>query len=180
MNNKRFTMIAMVLAVMALFAGMVVSAQDEDTTTMGKRGGPRFGFGSQSEVILEATGLTSDELWQALQEGSTVAELIEANDGDVESVISALVEEATTHINEHVEEGRLTQARADVILESLEENITNRLNDIFERPAGFGDRFERGRRGHRGRGFGFGPNSSDDTTPDESTTEGTTETPEDA
>jgi len=153
MNKKRFTLIAMVLAITALFAGMVVSAQDDDTTFNGKRGGRGFKSGVQHEIILEATGLTSQELRTALQDGSTIAELIEANGGDVDSVIADLVELATAHINTHVEEGRLPQERADTILDNLEENITNRLHGTFERPEGFGSR-----RG--GRGFGFGPGNN--------------------
>ena len=38
--------------------------------------------------MLEATGLDAEALRAALAEGSTIAELIEANDGDVESVIA--------------------------------------------------------------------------------------------
>ena len=128
---------------MAMIAGAVVSAQD-DTMKNGGRGGLR-GFGGQSEVILDATGLTSEELHTALQDGSTIADLITANDGDVDSVIAELITEATTHINEHVAAGRITQAQADEMLANLEANITARLDGTFERPDGFGGR----------GGFGF-------------------------
>jgi hypothetical protein len=137
MNSKRFTILTLVFAMMAMFAGAVVNAQGGDGQN-GKRGGRR-GFGGQSTVIQDATGLTRDELRTAVQNGSTVADLITANGGDVNSVIAELVAEATTHINEGVAEGRFTQEQADERLADLEEHITERLNGTFERPEGKGE-----------------------------------------
>lgn len=160
MNSKRFTLFTVMLAMMALMAGAVVSAQDDDTTE-DKRGKPGRGFRGHSEIILDATGLTGIELREALRDGETIAELITANGGDVDSVVTALVEEATTRINEHVEAGRLPQERADEILDGLEENITARLDGTFEPPVDGEGRPPHGRRG--GRGFGFGNDNPDAT-----------------
>ena len=160
MTIKRFTIITVVLAMMAMFASMVVSAHDPD----GPRGGR--GFGGNSEIITEATGLTRAEIREAVQDGSTVAELIEANGGDVESVVAELVAEATTRINERVEEGRITQEQADEKLAELEANIQSRLDGTYERPEGADGQGRRGRRG--GRGFGFG-NDTDSTADDTDT-----------
>jgi len=148
---------------MATLAGAVVSAQGDDTVN-GKRGG-RGGFGGfsgHSEVVLEATGLTSEELRTALQDGSTIADLITANDGDIDSVIEELVAETTTQINERVEAGRMTQEQADEALANIEDTITARLDGTYERPEG--DAVE-GRRGRGGRGkHGFGDDTDDITT----------------
>lgn len=149
MARKRFTLFTLVFAMMAMLAVAAVSAQD-DTTVNGKRGGSR-GFGGHSTIILEATGLTSAELRTALQDGSTIADLIVANDGDVDSVIADLVSEATTQITDRVEAGRITQEQADTALATLEDNITARLDGTYERPEGlegFGGR--RGGKGGRG------------------------------
>ena len=59
-----------------------------------------FGAWGMEKTIIEATGLEKAELNTSLLEGSTIAELIEANDGDVASVVSTLVEQATEGINE--------------------------------------------------------------------------------
>ncbi len=163
MTGKRLTILTLLFAMMAMMAGAVVNAQD-DTMKNGRRGGGR-GFGGPSELILDATGLTREELHTALQDGSTIADLIVANDGDVDSVITELVAEATTQINEHVEEGRITQEQADERLADLEANITARLDGTFVRPEGENaEGFRRGRGGRGRHGFGFGYNT--DTTDD--------------
>jgi len=141
----------LIVATMAMFAGMVVNAQGGND----KRGGR--GFGGQSEIILEATGLTSDELHDALQNGSTIADLIEANGSDVDSVISELVSEITTNINERVASGSLTQEQADTIIDGLDEKLTAKFNGTFERPED-----SSGRRGRRG----FNNDDEADTTED--------------
>lgn len=59
-----------------------------------------FGAWNMDETVTAATGLDKAELNAALLKGSTIAELIEATDGDVDSVVSTLVEQATDGINE--------------------------------------------------------------------------------
>jgi hypothetical protein len=129
MANKKLIIFTLVFAMMAMMTGAVINAQD------GKRGG-RHGFGGGSEIIQDATGLTREEIRTAVQDGSTIADLITANGGDVDSVIAELVAEATTHINERVAEGNITQEQADERLAELESNTTARLNGTFERPEG--------------------------------------------
>ena len=58
-----------------------------------------FGAWGMDETITAATGLDKAELNSALLDGATIAELIEANEGDVPSVVSTLVEQATAGIN---------------------------------------------------------------------------------
>ena len=58
-----------------------------------------FGLWKMDETITAATGLDKTELNSALLDGATLAELIEANDGDVPSVVSTLVAQATDGIN---------------------------------------------------------------------------------
>ena len=135
MTVKRFTLFALVSAILAALA-LVVSAQDSQGRGF-KQG--RFGFGPDSSSILEATGLESEAaLWEALKDGSTIAELIEANGGDVDSVIAELVAAATDDIN----------ATVTAMLETLEADITAQLH------SGLG-RFEGGKGRPMPRG-GFG------------------------
>ena len=143
MTVKRFTHLALIFATLA---GLVfaISAQDDDSKTRGSR------FGIGSSAILEATGLDEAGLKEALQAGSTIAELVEANGGVVDSVIAELVAAASAAINTRMEAGQLTQERADSILEMLEARISARLNGSFEGLSG------KGRFGFAGRGrFGF-------------------------
>ena len=80
----------------------------------GGRGGPG-GFGGRGpglEAAADAIGISVDELRTALRDGSSLAEVAAANDVDVQTVIDALVAEATAHLDEAVENGRLTEAEA--------------------------------------------------------------------
>lgn len=135
MTVKKISIVSLVFVVVLALVG-VVSAQEDTTTTpqRGRFGGRGIGFHPNSEVILEATGLTQEELFEALQSGSTLADLITANDGDVDAVIAELVQTATDHINQHIEDGKLTQEQADTMLAELETRITERINGTFEPP----------------------------------------------
>ena len=70
-------------------------------------------------IVQEATGLDGEALRAALQDGSSISELIAANDGDVESVIAALVAQASESIN----------AQAAASIEGLEANFTEAMDE---------------------------------------------------
>ena len=88
------------------------------------------------DAAAEAIGITVDDLRTAVQDGDTIAEVAAANDVDVQTVIDALVAEATTHLDAAVANGELTEAEAIERKADLGEHITAMVNG--ERPAGFG------------------------------------------
>lgn len=98
------------------------------------------------ETAADAIGITTAELRTALQDGSTIAEVAAANDVDVQTVIDALVAEATTRIDAAVADGRLDADRADTLKANLEQRITDRVNGEDVGPGGFGP-FGEGRLG---------------------------------
>jgi uncharacterized protein YidB (DUF937 family) len=112
--------------------------------------GPGFGFGHRGgfafhaglDTAAEAIGITEDELRAGLEDGQTIAEVAEANGVDVQTVIDALVAEATARIDEEVAEGDLDQETADEIKADLAEHLTDFVNHD-------GPRFERHVRGPR-------------------------------
>ena len=67
------------------------------------RGGPK---GERRQEMLaaaaEAIGITTTELQTAVKSGQTIAEVAEANGKSVQSVIDALVAQATADITEHI------------------------------------------------------------------------------
>jgi hypothetical protein len=101
-------------------------------TDWADHGGPRHGGPGRREANLdkaaEAIGVTADELRTALQGGSTIAEVAQAHDVAVQTVIDALVADATTHLDEAVANGRIDAARAEEIKATLVERITARVN----------------------------------------------------
>ena len=119
---KRFTLVCMLLAL--LTAG--VSANDAPRP----KGFAMVGYWSDGPdallydpLVHEATGLESEALRAALLEGRTLSDLIEANDGDVEPVIAALVAQTSEAMN----------SQAESKLEGLEEAFAEALNEAYRR-----------------------------------------------
>jgi len=97
------------------------------------RPGLRPGF--DGEVVADLIGIDVESLREELRSGSTIAEIAEANGVDPQTVIDALVEEGTAHLDLAVESGRLTDAEAAEMAAQLEERVTARVNG--ERPSRF-------------------------------------------
>lgn len=137
----------MVMAV-TLMAASVASAQTDDDgdRLRGPRGDRERG--QIMAVIEQETGLSGLELMQAMRDGATLAEVLEANGSSVEAVTDLLLADATDQINQRVEDGQLTQERADELLANLETRVTDALNG--ER-APIMPREREGRPGARGR-----------------------------
>jgi polyhydroxyalkanoate synthesis regulator phasin len=105
----------------------------------GQRGHGHRGQGL--EAAAEALGMDQAELRDQLRDGSTLAEIAEAQGVEVQVVIDALVAEAEAHLDEKVAEGDLTQEEADERLAEISERITDRVNDGGGR-GGEGDQQE--------------------------------------
>lgn len=132
MTLKRFSLILALLAL--LTAG--VSAQDDPGPRRFSRvaiGHGAFAFLLDDPILLEATGLDAEALRTALMDGSTIAELIQANEGDVGAVIADKQAQATANIN----------ARAASFLEGLEERVNEELNTSHARRGFWGRRWHR-------------------------------------
>jgi len=109
-------------------------------------GGPGFGFwGGGPSVVFdaaaEALGLTPEQLFSELRAGNSLADIAEAQGVDLQAVYDAMnatrVEAMKTAIQQAVEDGRLTQAQADWILQGLEQGFMP-MGPRFGHPFGFG------------------------------------------
>ena len=88
--------------------------------------------------------MTPDELRTALEpEGTTLADVAESQDVELDTLIDALVRAHEERIAQAVEDGRLTQDEADERLADLEEQVTERVNSA-----------DLGGRGHHGPAAG--------------------------
>ncbi len=116
---------------------------------MGEGGhGPRRGFHlfGRSDVLTTTLGVTDAELRDALADGKSIADIAASKNVPVQTLIDALVKEATDHLAEEVTEGDLTQAEADAMKAELTTRITEMVNgDLSTPPMG------------RGEGRFFGP-----------------------
>jgi len=97
MKNKAIVISILVL-VMSLFVG-VIAAQEDDTTA-NRPGRGRNLLHDIVEIVTEATGLTQQEIMEQLQDGATLAEVVENAGGDVDAVIA----DVETLMSEQIEE----------------------------------------------------------------------------
>lgn len=122
----------------------------------GGRHGPGPGFDMNS-TLPDLLGIDPTDLMTQLQNGSTIAQIAEANGVAVDEVIGSLVTEATARLDSAVTDGKVTQAQADEAVTSITQRITDMVNGTMplgERgPGPDGNRFGPDG-GHRG---GFGP-----------------------
>ena len=115
---KRFALFSLIIG---LLGAMVIAANADDDLRKGLGKGIR-GFGI-SDTIVEATGLEHDALLEALKSGSTLAELIQTNGADVDTLIATLVAEASAAVNE----------RTQAMLDGLESRISEQVNSSRQR-----------------------------------------------
>jgi hypothetical protein len=113
------------------------SATDCGPAGPGGRGGPGgpggrgFGHLADLSVAADALGVTEDELRESLQGGSSIAEVADAQDVEVETVIDALVAAAQAELDERVAAGELDEERAAAIEAELVDRITAKVNGEF-------------------------------------------------
>jgi predicted DNA-binding ribbon-helix-helix protein len=100
----------------------------------GHQGDP-FLMGDLSTAA-EALGLGEDELRERLSDGDTLAEIAESEGVEVDALVSALVDEATTRMDEAVADGDLDEDRAADMKDGLEERVRSFVEDGRPGPWG--------------------------------------------
>lgn len=122
MSRKRFTLI---LALFALLTAAVSAHDDPGPKGYAVAGvwhmGPSVLL--NDPIVQGATGLEGEDLRAALQDGSSISQLIAANDGDVESVIAELLAQAEQSI----------QSQAAAAIESLETEFNEVMDESHRR-----------------------------------------------
>jgi len=118
----------------------------------GPGGGRGFGLGDpELEAAANVLGMTVDEVKSALQDGQTLQDIATEAGVDIDEVHAAIQAVHETEMRERiaqaVEDGTMTQDKADWLLEGLDKSF------IGDGPGGFGPGFG----GPRGHGFGNGP-----------------------
>jgi hypothetical protein len=114
---------------------------------MGGMGGRSGGMGMTEthDAAAKALGMTSDQLYAAVQGGKSLADVAKDQKVSVDSLVKAMVAAAESELAADVKEGTITQAQADTMKSSLTGQITDMVNGV--RP---------GRGQGRGMGGGMG------------------------
>jgi hypothetical protein len=139
----------------AVAAGRITEEQADEIRERIEAGdflGPHFGFGFGHHIeggpALEGAadylGLTEAELHERLRDGQTLAEIAKAEGKSVDGLEQALVARGKEKLDQAVEDGRLTAAQRDELLERLESKIDALVNGepfLEKHGPGFGQRF---------------------------------------
>ncbi len=139
MKNKISILIGGLLIALVVFGAVsatnVLAQGPTDAPLHGKGPGGRGLSGAALEAAAKALNMTTDELTAALKSGQTLEQVAEAQGvdfADVQEAIQAVREtEMRERIAQAVEDGTITQAHADWLLEGLEKGFLNG-------PGGFG------------------------------------------
>ena len=108
-------------------------------------GGPGMRLGGDGDVlaaVAKALGVSRDELHEQLHDGRSIADVAKAHGKDLDDVKAAAKAAVTKELARAVEDGRLTDAQRDRMVEHLDEHLDRLASGRF--PGG------------RGRGFGPG------------------------
>ncbi len=133
--NKWVVRFGMVVLAAAMALGTVgLAAAQEETPPQGDQQRPflqaREGTvrGKIIDAIESATGLTREEIATQLRDGKTFNEILADNNIDPQVVIDAVTAVVTDELNQAVSNGRITQERADQVLENLPDNLDRLMN----------------------------------------------------
>lgn len=125
-----------------------IDEQDVPMLGPGFRGGRDLGPGFERkghfgphhsgkfEAAAEYLGMTQTALRNALQDGKTLAQVARDRNKPVDGLIDALVAEKRERINDAVEDGDLTRAQANELLQDLRTRVTDMVNGRFPRIDG--------------------------------------------
>lgn len=149
-------------------------AKPERPDKLERRGPFRFGLPGFDGDLLEGLDLDLEALREDLRDGSTLGEALENQGIDVDEVLETVRSRIEERLDEAVENGRLSEHRAESMLESITDAIGSLLENGFTGENG--PRFGFGHGPRRGFGFPFhfdfdfdfspdGPDSESDETP---------------
>ena len=119
-------------------------------------GGRGFGLGqAELKAAADVLGMTTDDLSTALKNGTTLEQLATQKGVDYQKVKDAMQtarrDEIRTQINQAVTDGKMTQDKADWLLEGLDKGyLDNGLGFGLGFGPGFGFGFSRPRGGGQG------------------------------
>jgi ribosomal protein S20 len=136
-----------VLAAAALTAGLAGGGILGVTAVAGAQTGdqppaeadrPPGGHGPALDAAAKALNLSVDDLRSKLEGGKTIAQVAREQGVDVQTVIDAMVADATAHIDQAVQDGKLTADQANERKANLQDRITQLVNE--GKPKGEGPR----------------------------------------
>jgi len=138
--------VSTLLLVVLSVGAFAVNAQSENPVPPERQGqdagaGPRRVTGNIIAILIgvvtDQTGLTTQEIRMQAQEGATLAEIIQSNGGNVDSVVQATMAEVNERVMNAVQDGIITPQQGERILSNVPEVIERVLSsELPTRPGG--------------------------------------------
>jgi len=149
---KVFTAALVVTGLLAVaFGGFALADTPATTNTtgtacpMGQLGWGGHGMGSQmgqgiicDEIVSDLLGLSAEDIQAQRLEGKSLVEIAAAQGVSEDTLVAAILEAKTAHIQELVASGTLTAEQAEFMLQNMEQNITRMVNQTGTGPFGGG------------------------------------------
>ncbi len=133
---------------------------------LGPQGGAGLGMGwrwggSMLQTWADALGMKVEDVTAAVRSGKTIADLAKEKGIAIEDLVAKALQARKVAVQQAVQDGRLTQAQADAMLEQMQAQMTENLENGTCAPGAgcgrFGGQPQTGRQGGFGRGMrGFG------------------------
>ena len=101
------------------------SGDDRPPAEAGRPGGHR----PKLDAAAQALNLSVDDLRAKLRDGKTLAQVALDQNVDKQKVIDAMVADATAHIDQAVQDGKLTADQANERKSNLQDRITRLVNE---------------------------------------------------
>ena len=145
---KKFNVGVLVAVLLVLGVGGVVFAQDPTPPvegfcpyggTCGGYGMGGFGYrGTMSTLLSDALGMAPEDLYAALADGQTIAELAEAQGVGLDDVVEALVAPRIEQLEHAVADSFMTQEQADWMIEMMTTQMSWRIENFGLGYGGYG------------------------------------------
>ncbi|MFQ5399928.1 MAG: hypothetical protein ACE5E7_10045 [Anaerolineae bacterium] len=183
MKNRKLLIVGTMVALILVAGAAIALAQGNDDTPStppfgettntegvgpgpggfnGHRGPGRRGFGrgpkggperAALETVARELGMSVEEMRAELATGKSIADLAAEQGIDVQTIVDAVIEAGSAHLDAAVEAGDLTQEQADAIREQMPDRIETLISRTFDN-GGPGQHGEHGRFGKGRPGFG--------------------------
>ena len=150
-HARLYTGLALAFVALFAFAGVALAQATTTTPTPGTRYGMGPGMGmmgsgsrmggynnSLMAVAAEQLGMTQAELVTALNDGGTIAQVAQAHNVALDTIVNAFLAPRQELMAQRVAAGYLTQEQADQMLATMREQVTARLSEPFAAGVGLG------------------------------------------
>ncbi len=105
----------------------IAGAQTNDDRPPAEADAPRHG--PKLDAAAQALNVSVDDLRSKLEGGQTLAQVAQQQGVDVQTVVNAMVADATAHIDQAVQDGKLTADQATERKAGLQDRITKLVNE---------------------------------------------------